>query len=679
MATLHYLSALLIDAKLATGYTAFWPNCTAPADDVTFVASNPSRGTMDVHLAVPLHVKPEKKKKKPHFWNRFSGGVRDKKRTVSFWDSPFMDKRRTIHKRDFGHEGWTITNGHFANMRGFVLRFDVAAVRTPLVPSKPSERGRELQQPNPDREPPYVIQNAERAKEIELEHCHQFCHVPCEHRDYSADIEQDPSTSSPMMISPVEPLKQIEDSLSESFSAQTLTNNQDFPTPRTAKATSHTLIDGQESSSPHTAKVSSPSAASQARPSSIAASQPHSATPSDPSTTISESDILHPHIPWRASWALSAPHLLYAFRSGVIPSPPSISYDELSDRSKGDTLIKALAILQITWLVIQIIARAFQNLTITLLEVTVLATAGCAITTDILLWHKPQDIMVPIYIDAPKLLTREQVIQLAARSPVSTLNVHEFGFTALPSVAWPTKFSPLREAYVCLLPAKSRYISTQSCMELPVPHTFGAAAVAHCVLLAGTIPTASAFGILLGIAHHQKVQKGGSGGSEGAWAVVEAFCASVRARKAVSADRGVPHSGVCPAEYVARGAVAEYASACELRANGLILYLDLGRRVVEDCAAPALVWNILGRILFQVLKDDGADALSDRGLTSSRRFNFSLSLYDLLEDIRALFNHIMLCSQLLAHISSSQANFAAVIQPVFTASRPRLEQMIYHA
>ena len=75
---------------------------------------------------------------------------------------------------------------------------------------------------------------------------------------------------------------------------------------------------------------------------------------------------------------------------------------------------------------VQIIARTFQSLAISQLEITVVAFAACAIVTYSLLWHKPQDVKMPIYIDIPHTLTREQIIQLAARSAVSTLMVHQF-------------------------------------------------------------------------------------------------------------------------------------------------------------------------------------------------------------------------------------------------------------
>ena len=116
----------------------------------------------------------------------------------------------------------------------------------------------------------------------------------------------------------------------------------------------------------------------------------------------------------------------YAMQEGIIPASSFISHAELKDRTKGDSFIRGFALLQITAPVIQIIARSFQNLDTTLLEITVLAFAACAIVTYVPLWHKPQDVKVPVYIDIDKTLSREQIIKLAARAPVATLLIHHF-------------------------------------------------------------------------------------------------------------------------------------------------------------------------------------------------------------------------------------------------------------
>ena len=134
------------------------------------------------------------------------------------------------------------------------------------------------------------------------------------------------------------------------------------------------------------------------------------------------------HKTWRGSWALSSIQLLYACQKGIIPGPPKLSTADLEDRSKGDVFVQGAAIVQLTWLVIQMIARGSEGLAISLLEITTLASAVCAIATYVLLWHKPQDVMTPTYIDATNVLTRDQIIGLAARSPVSILSLKSFGF-----------------------------------------------------------------------------------------------------------------------------------------------------------------------------------------------------------------------------------------------------------
>ena len=343
-------------------------------------------------------------------------------------------------RRGFDCEEWTTTHGYFANMRGFVLRFEVAAVKMPLEPTKPSELGRKLHKTNLNGEPWYIPQDQEEAAKIELEHCRRICGVPCLNVDHLAisspkagGKHQRPSLevdSQPRLMnaqrSPKIPVSSDSPGASlEPFLAQTATSNRELPTPHTVRNTTRNSIHSENIPKSPTAKavastpVLPPQTACSAEPQ-------YSAIKPSKSRVQSEQDVLLPHMPWRGTWALSAVQLLYAYRTGIISDIPRLSIEELSDRSKGDPLIKTFAIVQITWLVIQIIARACQDLAVTLLEISVLAIAGCAIVTYVLLWHKPQDVMVPTYVDAADLLTRAQVAELAARANVSTLMVKEF-------------------------------------------------------------------------------------------------------------------------------------------------------------------------------------------------------------------------------------------------------------
>ena len=69
---------------------------------------------------------------------------------------------------------------------------------------------------------------------------------------------------------------------------------------------------------------------------------------------------------------------------------PSTTAEEIDDRSKGDALSKGIALLQITWFIIQLIARRVQGLTITELELTTAALAGLNSVMYVFWWNKCQ-------------------------------------------------------------------------------------------------------------------------------------------------------------------------------------------------------------------------------------------------------------------------------------------------
>lgn len=90
---------------------------------------------------------------------------------------------------------------------------------------------------------------------------------------------------------------------------------------------------------------------------------------------------------------------LYNLRSKrVIKSLPDIRVEEIKDKSKNDTLGKFIAIGQITWSIVQIIARAAKNLPSSPLEIAVVAFAICAVIVYGLYMHKPQSVSTPIAI-----------------------------------------------------------------------------------------------------------------------------------------------------------------------------------------------------------------------------------------------------------------------------------------
>ncbi|KAG6914034.1 hypothetical protein DXG01_002848 [Tephrocybe rancida] len=77
-----------------------------------------------------------------------------------------------------------------------------------------------------------------------------------------------------------------------------------------------------------------------------------------------------------------------------------ISEKDIQDRSKGDVLSKCLVMLQVTWFVLQVLARAAQHLAITELEIVTLAFAVLNFMTYFCWWNKPLDVNCSIRVTA---------------------------------------------------------------------------------------------------------------------------------------------------------------------------------------------------------------------------------------------------------------------------------------
>ena len=81
---------------------------------------------------------------------------------------------------------------------------------------------------------------------------------------------------------------------------------------------------------------------------------------------------------------------------------PRITVPEINDYSKGDGLSKLLAILQVSWFIIQCLARHFQGLALTELELVTLAMASLNAITYGFWWNKPLSVAGPVvYVKEP--------------------------------------------------------------------------------------------------------------------------------------------------------------------------------------------------------------------------------------------------------------------------------------
>jgi hypothetical protein len=92
------------------------------------------------------------------------------------------------------------------------------------------------------------------------------------------------------------------------------------------------------------------------------------------------------------------PDELQGFVRRELVDVPDVVEADIGDRSKGDILSKGIAILQLAWFVLHLIARAVQNLPVTLLEIDTLAVAALTCIAYSLWWKKPKDVGRPYVV-----------------------------------------------------------------------------------------------------------------------------------------------------------------------------------------------------------------------------------------------------------------------------------------
>ncbi|MCJ1367107.1 hypothetical protein MMC16_006239 [Acarospora aff. strigata] len=100
---------------------------------------------------------------------------------------------------------------------------------------------------------------------------------------------------------------------------------------------------------------------------------------------------------------------------------PTISRKEIWDKSKANKFAKTLAILQTTWLATEVIARAVQDLPITLLELFSLALSITSLSTQWFWLNKPLDVAFPTILTL-KTSVADILVQAgdAAKKPFRT-------------------------------------------------------------------------------------------------------------------------------------------------------------------------------------------------------------------------------------------------------------------
>ncbi|OCK75712.1 hypothetical protein K432DRAFT_307903 [Lepidopterella palustris CBS 459.81] len=117
-------------------------------------------------------------------------------------------------------------------------------------------------------------------------------------------------------------------------------------------------------------------------------------------------------------WILDSKQLALAREYKIIKRLPHIEKRDIQDRSKSDGLVRTLAVIQVIWLVVQIIARRIVHVSSSALEFSTLAFSSCAFIIYLIEWGKPKDVSVPIYIDTDAAVTPNAFKAIAEAAPI---------------------------------------------------------------------------------------------------------------------------------------------------------------------------------------------------------------------------------------------------------------------
>ncbi|KAG6908175.1 hypothetical protein DXG01_005828 [Tephrocybe rancida] len=111
---------------------------------------------------------------------------------------------------------------------------------------------------------------------------------------------------------------------------------------------------------------------------------------------------------------------------------PSISAEEIMDKSKGDGLSKVFALVQTIWFIAQCISRYIQHLALAELEVTTLALAAVNAMMYFCWWDKPLNVLYPVRVDHKPLVLDQSPNDDAVIRTAST-DTHVPHLVSLPS------------------------------------------------------------------------------------------------------------------------------------------------------------------------------------------------------------------------------------------------------
>ena len=153
---------------------------------------------------------------------------------------------------------------------------------------------------------------------------------------------------------------------------------------------------------------------------------------------------------------------IYALLSLELVKLDTINPAAIGDRSKTDGVAKLFTILQICWFLLQSVSRLKQHIALTSMELSTIAFIVCTMGTNIMWWHKPKDVFIPIVLEIDCTL-EDLLAMTGSRLTEAKMEANNWQWSPLE------KFDDLRPNFLVdagqYLPRKSSFDLSQSAQK----------------------------------------------------------------------------------------------------------------------------------------------------------------------------------------------------------------------
>jgi hypothetical protein len=112
------------------------------------------------------------------------------------------------------------------------------------------------------------------------------------------------------------------------------------------------------------------------------------------------------------SFPVNAHQVHYLVTHGFVDFP-NVHRDDIQDKNKADAFVRILSSIQVFWFALQCIGRAAQHLSVSMLELDVVAIVLCTFPTFFFWFHKPLDVDTPVTLHLEGSFQLRDVLALA--------------------------------------------------------------------------------------------------------------------------------------------------------------------------------------------------------------------------------------------------------------------------